>query len=239
MVGAINNVGSESFIAYGSSLAADTPTIIGTGSGTLVLPPDAGTQLEVTSTDPLNADAVIKLDMLDADFKPVSATVLVTGAGVFPVVDEQGTPVVAARLNAAANIGPRNGGEVVTAITIHQAGAPAVIYGDIKPEAQEMQRAVFTVPAGQAWAVSSIIANMTKDPGTESAVSLWLRIGAPGKALRRAFPFGMHRSGASNLDFINSELERLDGPYDIVVEATSTTADVAVGVRVTIRTARA
>ena len=236
MLGLFSGVGAASSFAVEDGLLADTPVILGTGTPTPLLPPDTGTAALLLSTDVGNAGAVIVLNVLDAEFKPRTVTVEITGAGDFPILDpDTGQNLQITRLNGAVNVGARGTGEVEADIVVHELGTPANVYGTITAASQEMQQAVFTVPAGFTWAVSSLVASMRKSGGADTDVTITLVGGAVGTVMRRPFGFGLQRSGDTSIEFVNSELEGGGTPVDLMLEVESSAAGAGISARITLR----
>lgn len=233
---AINGVSAAAGFARSVGLSANVPVILGRNALNVLLPPDTGTTVAILSTNAANAGAVMRLDVLDVDFLPRQVEVEITGAGTFSVDDPlTGAPMVITRLNGAANIGSRDGGEIEFDLTVHETGAPANVYGVVPAGPQEMQQAVFTVPAGRRWAVTSLAVAMEKDSGSNTVAVLTLRAGAVGRVMRRVFAFSVQRGGSSVVTFNNEELVGALSPADLMMEVESSSNGATVAGRITIR----
>tara|TARA_R100000541_G_scaffold18689_2_gene28548 strand:+ start:1503 stop:2255 length:753 start_codon:yes stop_codon:yes gene_type:complete len=231
MMGMYNGVGAASSFALGVGLAALTPVILGTESAVPVLPSDTGEVLLLTNGDAGNQGAIIRVDALDADFQPVQFDVLISGVGDFLVGN-----IPLTRVNGARNVADR-GNELVADVTIHRPIPNAAdIVATVTAAAQESQQAIYTVPAGRTWAVTSLVASMRKSGGADTDVSVTLIGGAVGSVLRRVFSFGLQRSGDTTLEFTNEELQAGSSPVDLMLEVESSAADADVSARLTLRT---
>ena len=218
MMGMYNGVGAASSFALGVGLAALTPVILGTESAVPVLPSDTGEVLLLTNGDAGNQGAIIRVDALDADFQPVQFDVLISGVGDFLVGN-----IPLTRVNGARNVADR-GNELVADVTIHRPIPNAAdIVATVTAAAQESQQAIYTVPAGRTWAVTSLVASMRKSGGGDSV-------------LRSVFSFGLQRSGDTTLEFTNEELQAGASPVDLMLEVESSAADADVSARLTLRT---
>jgi hypothetical protein len=237
MLGLFTGVSAASSFALEEDMLADTPVIVGTGTISPLLPSDTGELLELFSSDVGNDGAVIAIDALDVDFKPVSLLVgPLSGVGASPLLHpDTGMPFLITRLNMARNVGVRGAAEIVVDLTIRSVVTPANVYGSVKAETQEMQQAIFTVPAGFTWAISSLLASMSKSSGSDTDVTVTLLVGGIGQVMRRSFGFGMQRSGNTTLELINKELQGTGLPVDLMLEAVSTAAGASVSARITIR----
>jgi hypothetical protein len=236
MLGLFEGVSAASSFALGENLPADTTVVLGTGVASPLLPPDAGAFVSLTSGDAGNAGAVIMVDVLDVAFRPRTVEVIVSGAAAYPLNDPlTGSPLLITRINGARNIGGRDGGEVVEDLTLHQTGTPANIYGRVTPDAQEMQQAVYTVPAGFVWATTSLTVSLRKSQGAGVDVQAVLRGGEVGKVMRRVFSFGLQGNGSTTLVFDNQELISGGSPVDLMLEVTASGAGAAVAGRLTLR----
>jgi len=235
-IGLFEGVTGLADFAQELDLQADTPTILGTGSGDILLPPDTGEEIEIVSSDIANGGAEIRMEVLDVAFAPKIVTVSIPAAvGAVPVLDpETGDPMVITRINAAVNIGPRGTGELVGDLIIRSVATPANEYGVITAEAQELQQAVRTIPAGYDSVITSLTASMRKSAGADTDVSLAL-YGAPvGRVFRQVFAFGLQRSGGTNIEFVNFSLESSTGPTDLYLVAESSASGAAVAARLTV-----
>jgi hypothetical protein len=237
MLGLFTGVSGASSFSVEGDMAADTPVIIGTGTLTPLLPPDSGELIELFSSNTGNDGAVILIAVLDVNFLPVTVQIgPLSGIGQNPLLHpDTGLPFLITRINTALNIGPRGTGEIAEDLTIRSVTTPANIYGTVTAEAQEMQQAIFTVPAGRTWALSSLIASMQKSEGSDTDVTVTLLAGEVGSVFRRPFGFGMQRSGNTTLELINVELQGAGAPTDLMLEAVSTADGAAVSARITVR----
>lgn len=238
MLGLYNGVGAASSFALEENMTADTPVIIGTGTPTPLLPPDTGVFLELFSPNTDNDGALIVIDVLDVDFMPVTVALAeLSGVGPNPLLHpDTNIPFLITRVNNARNVGARGTGEVGVDLTIRSVPTPANVYGTITAASQEMQQAIFTVPANVKWAVSSLVTSMRKSIGADTDVLVTLVGGAVGTVLRRVFSFGLQRSGDTALEFMNSELQGFGSPADLMLEGEASTTGTGLVARINIRT---
>lgn len=235
-IGLFSNVEVASGYAQEDDLPADTEHIVGLAvdPADLVLPLDTGELIEVFNTDAANAGAVIDILALDVNFEPVAATVTLTAAVPEQIVitDEDDNPLQITRVNLALNRGERGTGEIVTDVDIRTVVGARVV-GTIIADAQEMQRAVFTVPAGVKARISSLLVTMEKPTGADTAVDFRLYGGRVGLVFRRQLRLGVSRSGTSAIDLISSTDPSFEGPVDLYLTAVATSA-CSVGSRLSI-----
>jgi len=220
-----------------ANLIVDTRTVIGHGGEYPTLPSNDGEVIEIVNTDAGNAGAVIVVDALDADFKPIVCTVNVTADLVaFPLKDPlTGENAILTRINSAKNYGERGDGALVADMVIRSQVTPANIFGTVRAEAvQEMQQAVFTVPAGVKATVTSILLSLAKASGTETSVDFRLFGAGVNRVFRRVFKFGLQRSGTSTAPLVNNIQNTFDGPVDLFLSAESTSTGASVAGRITL-----
>ncbi len=233
MMDNIEGVTNASSFALSEGLAANAPFVLGTASATPVFPDDGGEVIRITNADAGNDGALIRVDALDAAFQPVQFDVPISGVGDFLVGD-----VPLTRVNGARNIADR-GNELVADVTLHRpAPNQAEVVATVTAESQESQQAIYTVPAGVKWSVTSLTASMRKSGGTDTDVNLTLVAAEVGKVFRKVFGFGLQRSGDTTLEFINRGVQGAEGPTDLYLLAESSAAGTDVSARLTVRTAK-
>lgn len=191
-----------------SRLAADT----------IPLPSNAGQQLEIVSTDPAD-NQLIEFELLGPG-AVVIPRFRVNLNGTTPVLLPE--PLVS-RLNEIENADTTPFAGTVNI----QAQGGGTIFGTMRPEDQQMNQAMFTVPAGKKWLVKKLIGTLQRSTGTENDVTLSILFKRFDRtAWRRPFSFGLQRSGDSGVEFENSYPNVTDGPVDIKMTARSTVAGV-------------
>lgn len=237
-LGLIEDISHTGGVASEDGLVANTPVILGTGTLDPEMPPDAGTTIEIYNATPSNVGADILLQVLDVNFEPITLMVPIVASGVgAPVLDPTtGQPMVITRINNAFNLGPRGTGEIATGTTldIRDIATPATVYGQLK-DTQEMQQAIFTVPAGFKFNIVGLLTTMRKSGGSDTDVVLTLIAGRVGSVLRRVLPFGLQRSGNTIIEFANSVPTATEGPYDLRLEVESSSSGASVGARISIQ----
>lgn len=184
----------------------------------IALPVLVGEALEIVSDSP-------------ADTGTVSIEGLGPDGALVPTftVDLNGeTPVplgILSRINGAASVG---GAGFDGQLTIQNAGG--TVFGVLREEDQQLNQALYTVPAGWRGHVGTLGVSMLKPSGTETGIALFIRVKAAG-AIKwaRPFPFGMQRSGASAVRFENVFPQSVPlGPFDIKISASASSAGASV-----------
>lgn len=224
-----------------ASITADVRTIIGHGGEYPVLPSDTGEVLELNNTNAGNAGAIILIDALDADFRPITCTVNLTATIGYVRVKHPvtGEDALITRINSAKNYGDRGVGELEADVPIVDASTHAKTFGTIRAAAvQEMQQAIFSVPRGVKASVTSMTLSLAKSSGTETSVDFRLFGAQVGKVFRRVFKFGLQRGGTSTQDLVNAVQNTFTGPVDLFLSAESTSSGASVAGRITLMYAK-
>jgi len=197
-----------------SFLAADT----------IPLPSNSGQQLEVVSTDA-------------ADTQLIEFEALGPGAVVIPnfSVNLNGTTPVLLPEALISRINEMENADLTPflgTVNIQAAGAGA-IFGTMRPEDQQMNQCMYTVPAGRRWLIKRLIGTLQRSTGTENDLTLSILFKKfDGTAWRRPFAFGLQRSGDSSFDIENDYPSVGAGPVDIKLTARSSVAGADVSGRI-------
>lgn len=214
-LGLLKNVAPFGVFGSRSNLTVDVEQdLSGLVSGTIPLPSNAGQQLEIVSTDPTDTQ-LIEFETLGVGAQSLD-TFHVNLNGTTPVPLPE---ALITRLNEIENV---DASPFLGTVSVQALGG-GTIFANMRPQDQQMNQAMFTVPAGKKWLVKKLIGTLQRSTGTENDVTLSIlfkRFG--GTAWRRPFSFGLQRSGSSSISFENSYPEVTDGPVDIKMTATST-----------------
>lgn len=190
-------------------------------AGTIPLPPSAGTEMQIVSTDPADT-AIILLELLGPGGEYLDP---------FPVALNGTTPVPIpggpfSRINNAQSI---DAGGFSGSVYIESLGG-ATRYAAMAAADQRLNQALYTIPKDHRADISVIIGSMIKASGTETVVVLDLRLkGLDDQRYQRPFRFGLQRGGSSSVTFQNLDpANPPSGPTDVKFTATASSADASV-----------
>ncbi len=219
-LGLVSGVDNYSTFGVASNLAASTPKDLTKLPVTEIpLPANAGEALEIVS-DNIGDTAFIEVSALGPNAEYLEPfTVQLNGTTPVPL------PGLISRINGADSVDPVGfDGNV----NIQQAGA-GTVFATLDPADQQLNQALYTVPAGRNWVVGNLIGTMQKSGGSDTDVVINVLFKAFAQAkYRRAFGFGLQRSGDTSVEFNNKYPSVPEGPVDIKLRAESSSAGASV-----------
>lgn len=182
-------------------------------TSSIPLPAIAGESLEIVSSDAADVGTVIEIDALGPDAVELE-TFTVELNGTTPVA----LPGSISRINQADSVDPDG---FAGTVTIRGAGG-GTAYALMRPEDQQMNQALYTVPTGKKWNVALLIATIQRSQGSDNDARVSVRFkGVNQTRWRRPFTFGAQRSGNSSVDLHNRYPTMANGPVDIKLSAVS------------------
>lgn len=187
---------------------------------TIPLPALTGESLEIVSTDPADIGTEIEINALGPGAEYLAPfTVQLNGTTPVPLPD------LISRINQADSVDDDG---FAGTVNVQGAGG-GTVFATLRPEDQQMNQALFTVPAGSKWSVAVLIATMLRSQGTENEVRVSLLF-KPCTATkwRRPFSFGAQRSGDSAVDLHNRYPTIASGPVDIKLTAVASVNGTAI-----------
>ena len=188
--------------------------------GTYVFPDNTGEEMEIVSDNAGDIGQLVRLALLDADFKKLDEFFVVLN-GTTPVA-VPGGPFT--RLNGAVVISAT---PLVGQVTIQGAGG-GLVFGIIRAEDMRMNQGVYTVPDGCTGFITRVQSSLNKAGGADANAIIRFRNNVAGLALVKATRFGLSKEGSGN-SIVNIEQSQVTpGRFDIVVEvlADGTNTDV-------------
>lgn len=219
--GLVNGVHQHNIFGAVVGLVADTEKdITSLPVVSIPLPANAGEALEIVSDDPADT-AFIQIGALGPDGAAMPLiTVQLNGTTAVPLG-------VLSRINSAASVDLAGfDGD----LSIQQAGG-GTVFALVLEANQQLNQGQRSVASGKTWAVGNLVGTMQKSLGADTDCVLIVKFkGFSQTKWRRAFGFGLQRSGSTSIEFNNKYPDMNDGPADIKVSAiaTVTGTDVAV-----------
>ena len=216
-LGLINGVKEYGVYGVRAGIGADLETDISQLVATVVpLPANAGQQLEIVSSDPIDMQT-IELQLLGPGavyLDPITVQL----NGTTPVLL---SAALVSRINDGWNISAT---PFIGQVNI-QAQGGGTIFETLLALDQEINTARFTIPAGKKWLVKRLIGTMERSGGSENSVSVSLLVKQfDSTTWMRIFSFGLQRSGSSSISFENDYPTVRSGPVDIRLTAKATAA---------------
>lgn len=226
-LGLVKNVSAFKVFGVAESLETDIEKdLTNLPVNEIPLPANAGEALEIVS-DNIGDTSTILIRALGPDAEeldPPLFQVVLNGTTPVPI------PGLISRINGAGCISDVGFDGTVD---IRQAGA-GTVFARIEETNQQLNQGLYTIPAGHKWALATLIGTMQKSGGTDTDVVPNVLFKAiTQQKWRRAFGFGLQRSGDTSVEFNNKYPESGTGPTDVKISATSSSAGAAVAGRIT------
>lgn len=215
-MGLVSGVDNYSSFGVANGLAADVEKdLTKLPVNDIPLPANAGEALEIVS-DNVGDTAFIEISALGPNAEYLEPFTVQLN-GTTPVA----LPGLISRINGADSVDPDGfDGNV----NIQQAGA-GTVFATLDPADQQLNQGIYSVPAGRKWVVGNLIGTMQKSSGTDTDVAIGVLFkGFDQTKFRRAFSFGLQRSGDTSVEFNNKYPSVPDGPVDIKLRAVSSSA---------------
>ena len=221
--GKVDSVRGETVSGSASLPAADTTyTIKENPTVPVYYPPITGEIMDIASTNAADTDLLYAITGLDENLEHAETTVVVTGTT--PAI----IPGLWSRVNTLRNIGSKAG-----LGTINVTGSGLVVIA-ATPEFQKSSQAVYTVPSNQRVQILSLISAMQRSDGNQDAgasVVVRIRTDLTGGVFTREFSLDLQRRGVTATEVYDQLPAVIEGPVDIIAEASATSTDVSVLVR--------
>lgn len=220
-LGMVSNVEVWAAYGVGKGSSAGDPFDLGAVGAEFVLPPLAGTKLQVVGSDPSDGGSIV-FEGLDVDGeRAITETLVFSGT----------SPAVTGQLFSRVNRAYLLSGSIAADLEIQPESGPE-IYGAISKDSRVMEQALYSFPKNRRGMFGRLSASVTRDTKIDTDVDLevWVK---PHHLTewRRVFLIGLQRRGTTASEFRNSYPELWDA-LDVKLTAVASKSDASVAARI-------